>query len=104
MAQFNIYIFPIILKVDLHPVFLKNVNDTASFGPKIRIFRDDTIEIARTGIFIDVDIIDDLNVVTKINTKSWEVGRTLNRVQNYQSLRVRVGMIAFLLHKFFKDI
>jgi len=70
MAQFNIYIFPIILKVDLHPVFLKNVNDTANFGLKIRVLRDDTIEIARTDIFINVDIIDDLNVVTKISTGS----------------------------------
>ncbi len=70
MAQFNIYIFPIILKVDLHPVFLKNVNDTASFGPKIRILRDDTIEIAKTNIFIDINIINNLNVVTRINTRS----------------------------------
>jgi len=80
ITQFSAYIFLIIFKVDLYSVFFKDVNDTANFGLKIRIFRDDTVEIARTGIFINIDIIDNLNIVTRINTGSWEVGRTLNRV------------------------
>jgi len=70
ITQFSACIFPIILKVDLHPIFLRDVNDTTSFGPKIKILRDDAVEIARTNIFIDVNIINDLNVVTRINTKS----------------------------------
>ena len=70
MAQFSVYIFLIILKVDLYSVFFRNVNNTVSFGLKIRIFRDDMVEIARTGIFINVDIIDDLNVVIRISTGS----------------------------------
>ncbi len=70
MAQFSVYIFLIILKINLYLVFLKNVNDTASFDLKIRIFRDDIIEIAKTGIFINVNIINDLNVITRINTGS----------------------------------
>ncbi len=63
--------FLIILEVNLYPVFLRNVNDTVSFNSKIKIFRDDTIEIAKTDIFINVNIINNLNVVTRISIGSW---------------------------------
>ena len=62
--------FLIILEVNLYPVFLRNVNDTVSFNSKIKIFRDDTIEIAKTDIFINVNIINNLNVVTRISIGS----------------------------------